>query len=98
MNTIAERRILLVDSDSPNALRRLIVTPPPAKSGPGWGKIIPVLQEHLPAPSSSAYDTYITLISPGLPFHLPFSFSPVQAEALSAALAKVGCQVRIVPE
>jgi len=87
-----------VDSFSSVTLHRLIVTPPQGKSGPGWSKIIPVLQEHLPAPSSSAYDTYITLISPGLPFHLPFSFEPTQAEALRAALTKVGCQVRIVPE
>ena len=87
-----------MDSVSPIALQRLIVTPPSAQSGQGWSKIIPVLLKYLPAPSSSAYDTYITLLSPGLPFSLPFYFEPAQAETLRAALTKVGCQVRIVPE
>lgn len=94
-----------MDSTPSTSFQRLIVTPPPSKpasfwgkSAPAWGKIIPVLQKHLPAPPSHAYDTWITFIAPGLPFHLPFSLTPAQAQALSADLKKVNCQVRIVAE
>ena len=78
-------------------LVRLIITAPTNTSFSSYRvKVEGVFIKFLPGPKN--YDAYQTFIATGLPFHLPLSFSRDEAQALAAALIKVDCTVRIVPE
>ncbi len=75
---------------------RLIITAPNQSFMPFWHKAEGVFLRFLPGWKN--YDAYATSLATGLPFHLPLSFQPDEAEALAGALRALNCTVRILPE